>query len=673
MRANTTVARHPGHILMALIPLMGILGCGEEPVRLERVLPGQVRAGEIVTVAGAQFGVDVARGSVQVGTSTVEVIQWTSSVIKIKIPEGTKAGATVVTVTVGDSTSNSMELTIVPPDPVVSTIEPDEVWPGDSFVLKGQDLGSQPGTLMFGGKTIPAQAWSQTRIEGVVPESTEGGVVSVKTADGRDAPSQLFKLLKPRLFAVTPEQVRKGDLITLKGKDFGESGDGSVLIGDAQAQVEGWEPTKVTAIVPELPKDVGRAQVTLVTHGVQSRPKNIDLPAYPADGTIVDIVEGAGPYNEILSTPDVWPLLSYFHDFEASAKAIGWNGFSWDLLPSMDHPTLHEGLPDPNMRKIVGWGLRSVSDGQGEIYSAMINTHDYSVYYAHFSGGAWTMEPAIPKPRRQTFQSLSIALNSSKEPVIALFREEDGITIHRRTATGWESESVDPTGGEGGWAAWVDLAIDSRGTCHMAYFDGGKGQLKYVAGTPGAWSTAIVDSSGIAGAYASIALSDKGNVAIAYGALEDQSTRLARLSNGEWKTTTLDSGPKAGRETDIAVDSEGRIHVVYFCDDEKLGGGVKYVTNQSGSFQTEILAKGLGVTGRPSIHIPDGQIAFISYTNATLRQMALQIRPKPKFVRQPAAGAAPQKFQWVKETIVEGSEVEVEMPAKDGASAGDGR
>ena len=123
--------------------------------------------------------------------------------------------------------------------PSITVIEPSMAVPGDTIVVEGRYFGrsAQEGTLSLSGEIPPPsliKSWTDKRIEFVVPEDAESGLLTISNSQGT-SPGVLFtntvliptvmKLVAPPrvplLMDASPDQPIAGQWVTLRGRGFG--------------------------------------------------------------------------------------------------------------------------------------------------------------------------------------------------------------------------------------------------------------------------------------------------------------------------------------------------------------------------------------------------------------------------------------------------------------------
>jgi len=141
------------------------------------------------------------------------------------------------------------------------------------------------------------------------------------------------------------------------------------------------------------------------------------------------------------------------------------------------------------------------------------------------------------------------------------------------------------------------IAIDSYGKVHISYFRASDLDLKYATNASGSWSTSIVGNGGPIGfmpAYsASIGVDSDNKIHIScYDDASPDSIKYVTNMSGSWVVTTIATiGMAAGWKTSLAVDSNNKIHISYY---DSTNDALKYASNASGAWQTEIVDKSSG-------------------------------------------------------------------------------
>lgn len=240
----------------------------------------------------------------------------------------------------------------------------------------------------------------------------------------------------------------------------------------------------------------------------------------------------------------------------------------------------------------------------------------------------WTTD-VIHEPRYFSLGQQSLLIDGSGK-AHAFFGGNHLYHAHHQNGQ-WLVEVVDNAPRTGANAA---AAIDSGGRFHVIYFDGWKNETRYATNVSGSWATEKF-SDPLPGLIpqplrGSIAVDASGRIHFVY--YEGQQIMYARREQSGWQKTAIDSGPGAilsdVPQISIALDSAGRCHVSYWFSANNSESFLKYATNSSGTWSSEIVdsraslgmfgyrhsAIALDAAGRPHVAYqgPDYLVYFAS-------------------------------------------------------------
>ena len=221
------------------------------------ISPQTAKSNNVVTVSGDNFGSSRGSSSVRIGSTTItSFTSWTSRSIRFRIPRNTPPGNLTIRTTNG--TSNPVRLNIT--SPYLTNLSPTQVKAGDRLTLTGGNFGSRRGTgyVLFGSVRPSAGdyvTWSDRRIVVKVPASARSGNVQVTTSNGTSGTRRLTISSGPQITSVSPNQVRYGQTITIRGTAFGTSRGTSRVVfhGGTQpnaSQYVSWSDTQLRIRVP---------------------------------------------------------------------------------------------------------------------------------------------------------------------------------------------------------------------------------------------------------------------------------------------------------------------------------------------------------------------------------------------------------------------------------------
>ena len=188
------------------------------------------------------------------------------------------------------------------PSPVISSVLPPRVEPGQTVAIAGTGLGTSADgiTVRFGDQPGQVSSASDTQISVTVPAAlaAKEGVeipVSVETRGGRSNALFLRVRRVPHPSRLEPEVALPGQEVTIVGDNL----DGtplSVQVGGEPAEVRSAQADAVRLVVPSMPVTEGRTvQVTLKAGAQVGRPLPLLLGRLPL---VTELVPPAGQAGE---------------------------------------------------------------------------------------------------------------------------------------------------------------------------------------------------------------------------------------------------------------------------------------------------------------------------------------------------------------------------------------
>ncbi len=159
-------------------------------------------------------------------------------------------------------------------------------------------------------------------------------------------------------------------------------------------------------------------------------------------------------------------------------------------------------------------------------------------------------------------------------------------------------------------AEGISLAVDNSDGLHISYYDttGAGYNLKYASKEAGGtWATEDVDTAGSVGAFNAIAVDSNDKAHIVYRDLTNTALKYATNSSGSWQTEIVDSSASPS-DTSICLNSSNEVYVAY-----ALSNIVKYVTGTYGSWSTPDTIDSGTTMRNPSIALDSSSNVNISY------------------------------------------------------------
>jgi hypothetical protein len=212
-------------------------------------------------------------------------------------------------------------------------------------------------------------------------------------------------------------------------------------------------------------------------------------------------------------------------------------------------------------------------DDDGSYHISYYSTSDSSLVYMNDANGWW--ESQVLDDNGEAGIKNAIAVNEFGRISVVYI---DGITQHLKFITNdmatWRMFVVDPAGNGVGTSS--DMAVDSDGVAHIAYYNGTA--LLYYTDAEGDYLHVLDENAGM---NPSIAVDDSGNIYISYYDETNQYLKFATLKDGSWTTRIVDSSIGVGTHSAVTVDGTGNVTIVYTDDQEQK---LKYVTGKANSW-----------------------------------------------------------------------------------------
>jgi hypothetical protein len=108
------------------------------------------------------------------------------------------------------------------------------------------------------------------------------------------------------------------------------------------------------------------------------------------------------------------------------------------------------------------------------------------------------------------------------------------------------------------------IAVGLEGVVHIVYVDRHAGALLHLTNGSGAWEQSIIDDSGVAGGT-SMVVGARGHVHVSYTTARETRMHLKYASNasGAWASEVVASHRRIGHRSSIAFDRWGQAHISY--------------------------------------------------------------------------------------------------------------
>jgi hypothetical protein len=159
--------------------------------QISNINPSSAKVGDVISIAGSNFNSSQGTSFVSFnGTNATNYQSWSSTEIKVSVPQGATSGN--VSVFVNGIKSNDYNFTVLSSNPTITTITPSTANIGDVVTINGSNFGSSQGTSFVtinGTNASEYTSWSDTQINVKVPTGAKTGKVSV-TVNGTKSNEQ---------------------------------------------------------------------------------------------------------------------------------------------------------------------------------------------------------------------------------------------------------------------------------------------------------------------------------------------------------------------------------------------------------------------------------------------------------------------------------------------------
>jgi hypothetical protein len=222
------------------------------------VTPARVRSGQTLFVDGSGFDAVGENNTVRLGERAVPVLSAREDRLEVEVPRDLPfalPAAVTVTVEVAGQRSPPGRLDVVA-GPVVSRLEPPVAQRGDVVAALGEQLASEPVTVLVAGLAAEVVRTEPHSLEFRVPAAgtlQEGTRLPVDVWVGGEQAARVFLVVGrlPLVTEVVPQRSSAGERVTLRGFGFDpEPGGNRVLFGDKEALVLSSSPTELAVSAP---------------------------------------------------------------------------------------------------------------------------------------------------------------------------------------------------------------------------------------------------------------------------------------------------------------------------------------------------------------------------------------------------------------------------------------
>jgi hypothetical protein len=186
--------------------------------------------------------------------------------------------------------------------------------------------------------------------------------------------------------------------------------------------------------------------------------------------------------------------------------------------------------------------------------------------YAYFDGTAWYVQTV--DPRMHTGKMNSLALDTQGRPYIAYsyLTTTHDLFYARLEGSRWQYGAADTQRNENALLGYGnDIALDSKGHPHIAYFDSTKSNVKYASWDGTRWTTAVVDHLASIDSmdHISLKIDHQDRPHLAYHDTGTGVLKYASWDGKTWEVETVDQG-NVGLRPSLALDPRDNPYICYY-------------------------------------------------------------------------------------------------------------
>lgn len=186
--------------------------------------------------------------------------------------------------------------------------------------------------------------------------------------------------------------------------------------------------------------------------------------------------------------------------------------------------------------------------------------------YAYFDGTSWYIQTV--DPRMHTGKMNSLALDAEGRPYIAYsyLTTTHDLFYARFDGSHWQYGAADTQRQENALLGYGnDIALDSKGHPHIAYFDSTKGNLKYASWDGSRWINTVVDHLTDIDSmdHISLKIDHQDRAHLAYHDAGTGVLKYASWNGKTWNIETVDQG-NVGLRPSLSLDAHDQPYICYY-------------------------------------------------------------------------------------------------------------
>lgn len=203
-----------------------ILGISE-PITIESIEPIVVRPGDVITIKGTYLNL-IDKVAFSDNKVVADFESQSKSEIKVKVPHDAQTGNLILITPVEDEgeipieVESEEELEVILPK--ATALSPKKIRPNEDLIINGTNLDLAIALVFPGGTRIDKEDFTLTEDGEIlvkVPQNSQDGAVSLIAPSTVETPSsEELEMIVPTLTSLTPNPVKRGEEITVKGANL---------------------------------------------------------------------------------------------------------------------------------------------------------------------------------------------------------------------------------------------------------------------------------------------------------------------------------------------------------------------------------------------------------------------------------------------------------------------
>jgi uncharacterized protein (TIGR02145 family) len=309
--------------------------------------------GETITIKGAGFGSQKYSSSYVSfnGNNVVDYISWSSTEIKVKVPEKAESGG--LSVTANGTKSNEAQFTVIPD---IKSISPVASRIGDLVTITGSGFGTTAGTSIVSFNDINVTefiSWNKNEIKVKTPQGAVAGKLSVTVNENKS--NEVDFTIIAVITSINPTSAKIGDEITITGISFGST-QGTTIVsfnGVSATEFISWNDTE---IIVKVPAGAETGKLSVIECGQKSN---------EVDFIIIPYISNIDPTTAMIG--DTITITGTGFASKRGSSIVSFNGAEATKFPSWGSTEIKATIPNGATSGIVSITVNGQTNNEVDI------------------------------------------------------------------------------------------------------------------------------------------------------------------------------------------------------------------------------------------------------------------------------------------------------------------